>query len=48
MRYDVVAWMGKLGLNRVGQIATRHVACLSQWRGLQVDGVIQAYAGEAR
>jgi hypothetical protein len=48
MHYDVVAELGKLGLFSVGQIATRDGACLSQWKRLQVDGVIQAYAGEAR
>ena len=38
--YDVVAELGKLGLYRVGQIATRAGACLSQCKRLQVDGVI--------
>jgi len=48
MHYDVVAELGKLGIYRVGQIATRDGACLNQWKRLQVDGVIQACAGEAR
>ena len=48
MHYDVVPELGKLGIYRMGQIATRDGACLSQWKRLQVDGVIQACAGEAR
>jgi len=48
MHFDVVSELGKLGLYRVGQIATRDGACLSQWKRLQVDGVIPDYAGEAR
>jgi len=48
MHFDVVSELGKLGLYKVGQIATRDGACLSQWKRRQVDGVIPDYAGEAR
>ena len=37
MHYDVVPELGKLGIYRMGQIATRDGACLSQWKRLQVE-----------
>jgi hypothetical protein len=48
MHSDVIPVLGELGLYRMGQLTTRDGARLSQWKRLQIDGVIPEYTGEAR